>query len=116
MKRPEDQLQAAIVSWWNLQFHVHRKCLVAVPNELVGRAGNYARAMAKPLGVVSGAPDLLIFASSGRVVCVELKTLTGRQSQSQKEFQAKVESLGHQYYLIRSLDAFIELANSLGFQ
>lgn len=35
---------------------------------------------------------------------LEVKTATGKQSELQKSFQAKVESEGHVYAVVRSID------------
>ena len=58
---------------------------------------------------VQGMADILAFprwhdSTSLRVVWLELKAPRGQQSELQKSFQEKVESEGHRYLLIRSLD------------
>lgn len=97
----EDQLQAQIFQWhWNnvpqergLLFHCQQKARNAIE-------GNRFKAM----GVVAGVSDLIYLRPGGKPVLMELKTDSGSQSQIQKEWQAKVEAVGYQYVIIRSLE------------
>ena len=57
----------------------------------------------------AGSPDFLLFLDGGRCWHLEVKTKTGRQSKSQKEYQAMVEELGHRYLIVRSLGEVVEL-------
>ncbi len=57
---------------------------------------------------LKGLPDITMLHPSGRYLCVELKTATGKQSQGQKTFQKKVKD---NYVTCRSFDEFIEIAN-----
>lgn len=52
----------------------------------------------------AGTSDLLLIKNNGEVVFVETKTLTGKQRESQINFQNAVEKLGHKYILARSVD------------
>ncbi len=63
-------------------------------------AGNRAKAV----GVVPGVSDLEFVWY--KVYFIELKTETGKQSDEQKDFEAKVERLGHVYLVIRSFEQF----------
>lgn len=84
----------------------------AVPNsggsgKLTARQG----AQLKKEGLLAGVSDLVIVLQ-GRVVFVELKTPTGtgKQSESQKEFEAEVSVRGHEYLLWQSwaeVEAFV---------
>ena len=101
----EDKLQATIFQWhWNTfptqrgqLFHVNQKSKNAIE-------GNRMKAM----GVVAGVSDLILI-QQGLVSFIELKTDVGTQKSAQKQFQAKVESLGHPYHIIRNLDDFKKL-------
>lgn len=55
------------------------------------------------LGAYRGISDL-IAAKDGRVIFVELKTATGRQSEHQKRFEADLTSAGGEYVLCRSIE------------
>jgi hypothetical protein len=100
-RHDESLLQSAIVAALSL----HRIYCFSVPNELLGSSKGAARKMAifKSLGLRSGVSDLVVILPS-RIIFMEVKTPTGRQSDSQKTFQGIVESLGHKYTLVRSVD------------
>lgn len=59
----------------------------------------------KATGVIPGVSDLIIV-QPNKILFVEVKTSTGVQSVVQKEFQVKVEALGFEYHLVRSLEEF----------
>jgi hypothetical protein len=61
---------------------------------------------------MAGVPDLLFY-YRGQLHGIELKTEKGRQSPKQKEFQAKFEKEGGQYYIVRSIDNFVSLVQSI---
>lgn len=46
-----------------------------------------------------------------RILWVEAKALKGKQSEAQKDFQAEVETAGHDYVLVRDLDDLIGWLN-----
>jgi len=50
-----------------------------------------------------GSPDLLVWVQ-GKSIALEVKTLKGRQSASQKEWQSKFEKLGGEYYIVHSIE------------
>ncbi len=60
------------------------------------------------LGAMSGVSDTIVMLP-GHILFVEFKSKKGRQSEEQKIFQHKVESLGFEYFIIRSLDEFMAL-------
>jgi hypothetical protein len=54
---------------------------------------------------VPGQADLMgVMAPNGRLLAIECKTATGRQSPDQKKWQAMVEKFGALYILARSVD------------
>ncbi len=55
------------------------------------------------LGAYRGISDL-IAVKGGRVLFIEMKTATGRQSRHQKVFQADVEASGGEYILCRGVE------------
>lgn len=55
---------------------------------------------------MAGVSDLIIV-QPNRVIFVEMKTETGRQSDKQKDFESMVSALGFEYYICRSLEEFI---------
>lgn len=59
------------------------------------------------LGAYKGITDL-IAAKNSRIVFIELKTKTGKQSDYQKQFQSDLEAAGGEYILCRGIDDLIE--------
>ncbi len=101
MNHDESILQSQIVQALSL----HRIYCFSVPNELLGSSKGAARKMAifKAMGLRPGVSDLVVVLPH-RVIFLEVKTPTGRQSPAQKVFQSIVQALGHQYTLVRSVD------------
>ena len=56
----------------------------------------------------AGVSDLIVLMPN-RAMFIELKNEKGIQSESQKDFEQSVTALGFEYYLIRSLEQFIDL-------
>ena len=111
--RLEDNLQIACVKWFRLQ---HPKYIITqFPAGNVFSGDDIKRKRTgkrmKDLGYENGTPDLLILHDNGNILFIEVKTLTGRQSASQKEFQRKAQELGHNYEVVRSLNEFIMTIN-----
>lgn len=106
----EDQLQASCVKWFWNEHPTHRYQLFAVPN---GGHRNYIEALKfKATGVLPGVADLILILLR-KTVFIEMKTLQGEQSKDQKKFEVVVRSLGHEYYVVRTLEGFKELINKL---
>lgn len=59
------------------------------------------------LGCYPGVTDL-IAVRDGRIVFIELKTKTGKQSDYQKQFQSDLEAHGGEYILCRGIDDLME--------
>ena len=109
--KTEAKIQSEIVAWFNneycLKFHNPRYCIFSVPND----TQNKEETMRKlSTGLKSGASDLIVLFPNRAIFC-EVKTPTGVQSESQKDFQEQVEKLGFEYILVRSLDDFKRLIN-----
>ena len=73
-----------------------------------GSRFNFARKsyMRRGRGYINGVPDLIII-YQGSFVGVEVKTLKGKQSNSQKAFEIRCKEEGGFYLLVRSLGDFI---------
>lgn len=109
----EDILQAKIYKWYHNNFCTKLNkvphSIFAVPN---GGLRSKAEAMKfKATGLVSGVSDLIIV-QPNRVLFVELKLENGRQSKTQIAFEKTVKNLGHQYYVVRSLEEFKKIIES----
>lgn len=98
MKKEEHKLQVTIHNFLCLNRIFH----FSVPN---GGLRNVRVAVdLKREGQMAGVSDLIILLPS-RCIFVELKNgKAGKQSDSQKEFQKQVESLGFEYLLWRKIE------------
>lgn len=104
----EDDLQMQCVRWFRLQFPQLARLLHHSPNG--GRRDAREGARFKQMGTQAGFPDLilLVAANGYHALMLELKTRTGRQQDTQKEYQQLVEEQGYKYVVIRSFDQFRE--------
>ena len=111
----EHNLQAACVRWFRVQYPNLRDLLISVPNgaALLNGAKGWRRLEAE--GALKGASDLILLVGSGdySYLCIEMKTPKGKQSASQKQFEAAVVGRGGGGYAVpRSLDEFIRVVRS----
>lgn len=102
MKRPEDALQRSVVHYLDLLVNQRKLFYFAIPNG--GKRSKIEAAIMKGLGVKAGVPDLWIGFSQGRGIFIELKAPNGRVSKKQTEVMVKLEALGHETFVCRSLD------------
>lgn len=104
--KKEAKIQQEIFCWFNntycLKFHNPRMCIFSVPNDSESKEETMRK---KATGLLSGVADLIVLLPN-KCIFVEVKTPTGKQSDSQKEFEQHVQSLGFEYHLVRSLDQF----------
>ena len=106
-KITEDYIQSQIVLDFNnkycLKHHNPRLMIYAVPN---GGSRNVIEAKKlKATGTLRGASDLIVNFPN-KVVYIEVKTDVGVQSDAQKDFQSRIEDLGFDYHIVRSLEDF----------
>jgi hypothetical protein len=100
---PEEVLQAKCFTWFWNTYPTLRRSLFAVPNGGARNKGEASRM--KATGTVSGVSDL-VWLIPGKVIFIEMKTEKGQQSETQIKFQQMVESLGHEYHVVRSFNEF----------
>jgi len=118
IKHEESKMQQSCVAWFRMQHRKHTMLLFAVPNGSKLSGSQKQRAITgkrlKSEGVVAGVADLILMIPSGDYsgLCLEAKTATGRQSDSQKDFEKAVLSVGYGYALFRSLKGFQEIIKS----
>ena len=102
-EKTEAKIQSEIVAWFNnnfcLKFHKPRYCIFSVPNDSESKEETMRKLAT---GLKRGASDLIVLLPNRAVFC-EVKTPTGVQSETQKDFQEQVEKLGFEYILVRSL-------------
>lgn len=104
----EHQTQVACVNWFRLKYPKLRKVLFAIPNG--GRRDKKTGTTLKEEGVVAGVADLILLRRNQKygALCVEMKTKSGNQSDTQKKWQKEVEATGNKYVVCRSLDEFMK--------
>lgn len=99
----ESEIQQSCVRWFRLAYPQY--IILSIPN---GGSRNVIEASnLKKEGALAGASDLMVVAER-RVLFVEMKRPKGRQQRTQKEFQHRVEMLGHTYVICYSLDDFMQ--------
>jgi hypothetical protein len=103
----EDILQAEIYRWYHNTYCTKKQekphIIFSVPN---GAYVSKRQAMKlKATGLVAGVSDLIII-QPNRCIFVELKLEKGKQSDKQIAFQNKVQMLGFEYWVVRSLEEF----------
>lgn len=105
----EHRVQVACVRWFRIAHRDLARVLIAVPNG--GRRDATTGARLKAEGVVAGVSDLVLFVARGGYhgLCIEMKTVNGRQSSSQQAWQRAVMTQGYRYEVVRSVVEFIEL-------
>lgn len=105
MKHQESTLQTSCVKWFRYQYpHL---VIYAVPN---GGSRNVREAQRlKAEGVLAGVADLTILLPQGRSVYIEMKVKGNRQTDNQKAFQQKAETLGHTYAVCYSFEEFKDI-------
>ena len=78
-----------------------------------GKRVSVAAAKAKREGLKPGVSDIMIL-WGGRLICIELKTSTGRQSPEQKEWADSATCAGAAYYVARSVEQVEEFLDAAG--
>lgn len=102
-RQVEREIQQSCVRWFRYAFPHY--IILSVPNG--GSRNVIEAANLKMEGALAGASDLMVIAER-RVLFIEMKKPGGRQQQTQKEFQRRVEVLGHKYVVCYSLDDFMQ--------
>lgn len=112
MRHIESEIQKTCVKWFTLQFPDLRPVFFAVGNG--GARNRIEAAIMKGEGVTAGVADMLLLHPNATYhgLCIEFKTPTGRQSESQKVFQRNVEKHGYRYIIVRNVDDFIKSVKS----
>lgn len=102
----EHRIQCSCVKWFRLAYAEHRHNLFAVPNG--GRRDKTTAAKLKAEGVLAGVADLILLIPNGQfhALLIEMKTRTGTQQATQKEWQRCIETYGYKYVVCRSLEDF----------
>lgn len=100
---PEHDLQVQVI---NLLRNYYGLCVFAVPNG--GSRNLFEARNLKNEGVMAGVSDLILVLNRV-VIFLELKAGRNKQQETQKIFEKKVKGLGHQYYVVRSVEDVMEI-------
>lgn len=105
----ESKIQQACVHWFRHLPGIDHRLLVSIPNEGIRTPRNASRMKAE--GLNPGVSDLVLFhpRATKPPVFLECKTVTGRQSKTQKDFEAAVMDAGYTYWIFRSVDDFMTI-------
>lgn len=109
----EDDMQKACVRWFNMRYKTRGKDFLLrlhhSPNEGKLPGGAKDGALRKAMGMQPGYPDLELAVGNRYYhgLHIELKTRTGRQSETQRAYQQSDDKYGWKYAVVRSLDEFI---------
>lgn len=112
MRHLESRIQRAWHEWFVRQYSQDARLGFAVGNG--GARSKIEAAIMKGEGVTAGVADVLITIPRGGYGCLalEFKTAKGRQSQSQKEWQADFERVGNKYAIVRSLEEAVSVTRN----
>jgi hypothetical protein len=113
-KRPDDEehrIQCACVEWFRLQYPQYAHNLFSIPNG--GKRDKATAGKLKAEGALAGVADLQLARHSGQygALFIEMKTRTGRQADTQRNWQQLIEKDGYKYVICRSLSEFMEAIN-----
>lgn len=103
----EHRIQCSCVRWFTLKYPQYQGLLFAVPNG--GRRDAVTGAKLKAEGVIAGVADLIFLKRNSRYcgLLIEMKKPKGKQSESQKEWERIINTLGEfKYVRCHSFDEF----------
>ena len=110
-REEEHRLQVACVNWYRLQHRKYANSLIAVPNG--GKRDKTTAKKMKAEGQLAGVADLILLKSNKYygALMIEMKTRTGRQAETQKQWQEYIEHQGYKYVVCRSIEDFMREVN-----
>ena len=85
----------------------------SVPNEAAANPVRQGQLIA--MGLRPGVSDLVVMLPEGRVLFLEVKNETGKQSDAQRSFEQTCHRLGFEYHVVRSVDDVRHLIDGLRF-
>ena len=109
-KELEAKRQQDIILYMN-KHYIKTHIIFSIPNEipypLPPKIMSQILSRLQTNGLLKGASDLVILCPDKRYITVEIKTSTGSQEPAQIIFQKRVKSINGDYFVIRSLEDFI---------
>jgi len=79
---------------------------------MIKKAAGYFGMVAKAMGLQAGRSDMVLYLK-GKAFMIEWKTPKGKQQGKQKDWQELIEKQGFSYFIVRSLDEFKTLIQTL---
>lgn len=110
MKHEESLIQAAVVSALSLL----GLYVFMVGNDLAGKTTMARAGRMKAMGLRAGVSDLIVMGQGSKAHFLEIKTDTGRLSESQKKFEAMCLKKNWPYAVARSVDEAVEIVKKWG--
>jgi hypothetical protein len=104
MKHDEDTIQASVC----LALSALGIYFFAVPNSAAGKTSMQRAMRLKAMGVRAGVTDLVIMDPDGQACFLEIKTESGKLSESQKKFRDLCADRGWPWGIARSVEEAIE--------
>lgn len=103
----EHLIQVSCVRWFRLSYPPLAYNLFAVPNG--GRRDAATGSKLKEEGVLAGVSDLILLMPNQDYhgLLIEMKTPKGTQTESQREWEKRMNAHGYKYVVCRSLDDFM---------
>jgi hypothetical protein len=118
MIQHEEYFQRQIVDFHNRAVSEQHAILFAVPNG--GKRSPAQGARLKKMGVLAGVSDLILI-TQGATDFIEVKLRKSwlvksdtTQSDSQKRFEERLTALGGRYWVVRSLEEYVEILDRRG--
>lgn len=102
----ESQIQKQCVAWFRATYPAIEQAFFAVPNG--GARNAWTAKIMKDEGVRAGVADLILLVPERGYasLCIEMKTPTGKQEKSQKDFERLITKMRSKYVICRSLEEF----------
>ncbi len=118
-QRPEDIVQQQVIAYLSAVATRLKIAFYAVLNESAMKGGDNKTKhrlvqWLKRMGMVPGAGDITLHYSGGRAAILEIKSATGRQSESQIDFARWIKRTDTPYYIIRSIKELETVLRILG--
>ena len=110
MDKTELRIMQECYLWFHNTYPYLRGLFFRIVNENTNKISG---AIGKATGVIPGVADSCLLVPGLHAQFIEFKTETGRQSETQKKWQEKVIDSGHGYHIVRSVNEFQTLCQSL---
>lgn len=107
MEYKEEAQQKLFVRWFKIQYPFFSRLIMSIPNGQ--NVGGWRGQRLKDMGLLSGAPDLLLAVPTRRysALFIEMKSITGNVTKMQKEIHAGLSLKGYRVDVCYSADEAI---------